>query len=406
MTRPTPSVVIVWLEYSSVATKRHTSSLFIGGRSDDFSSEDVEGYRRWRREVKAMSTPRYSIRTYGPEDEQPVLNLLGQALRGWAVCSDRPGLWRWKHFANPFGPSHVCVACNEKGDLIGVLAFMRMRLRRGDEFIQSVRVVDAAMHPGYQKMGIAFAMRQRLLEAARRDGAILVFATPNELSLPLSIKGGSHLAGLIRPFIRVFNYRRLVLGLVRSRLNRAFSPHYEPRDFFRQEPQPVRAILERREELERLLEQDERHQERSFRIDRSWEYLRWRYGEHPLTTYYTVYREHRGELVGCAIFRTDTYRSLKGIVLNELLSSMSEERLAEAVLNQLEGILSADYLLTYFSEPSMHRRVLSRKGFLRLRRPAFNLTVGVWDPEIGKAPLHLDSWSLTPGDLEESWAWR
>lgn len=355
--------------------------------------------------MRCVETPKYSIRSYQSEDEEQVLALLSHVLQGWAAYSDKRALWHWKHFANPFGPSHVMVACNERGDIIGTLAFMRVLLRREGKFVQSVKIVDSVTHPAYRRMGIALTLRQRLTEEARREGTLLVFNTPNKYTLPISLKIGNRPAGKIRPLIRVFDYRRFALGLGRRLLNKRVSQQSQPGDFFRKKPQPVERLLERREELERLLHRDEQYQNRCFRIHRSCEYLRWRYGEHPQTPYYTVCEEHRGELVGCAIFRADTYYSLRGVVLNELLLGTPEERLVSTLLKQIENILSVDYLLTYFSEGSLHRQILGRRGFLRLPWPAFVLTVGVWDPEIGEAPLNLDNWSLTPGDLEESWAW-
>lgn len=356
--------------------------------------------------MKDTSIAEYSIRTYQPEDEGKLLDFLSQVLQGWAAYSDKSALWRWKHFTNPFGSSHVFVTCNDREDIIGALAFMRWRLRFGHRIIQCVRVTDLATHPDYRRMGIALSLRRHLMEIAQRDGAVLMFNTPNQYSLPISLQAGSRFAGNIRLLIRVLNYRRFVTGLIRNRFNKRFSPQYQPKDFFRHEPLPVRKFMERREELERLLGQDQQSQDKTFRTERSWEYLQWRYARYPLTTYYAMYTKHHGELAGCAIFRADTYHSLKGIVINELLLGTPEEQFVSDLLNQLDGILNVDYVITYFSRGSLQRGVLDKRGFLKIPRRAYNLTTYAWDPEFGDAPFRLDNWGLTPGELEEAWAWR
>jgi GNAT superfamily N-acetyltransferase len=356
--------------------------------------------------MKSIDSPGYSIRGYEPEDEEQVLDLLSQGLQGWAAYSDKRALWRWKHFANPFGPSHVLVACNEGGNIIGALVFMHWQFRFGSQIIQSVRVTDSATLPAYRGLGIATTLRQRLVERAQHEGALLMFGTPNQYALPVSLKVGGQPIGKIRLLLRVLNYRHFVTGLVRSRLREHHSPHDQAQHFFREEPLTVESLLERRGQLTRLLEQDQQFQNKSYRTHRSLEYLQWRYGEHPLISYYTLFREHRGELLGGLIFRTDTYHSLKGIVLNELLLGRADEHLASTILNQLMSTLDADYILTYFSKDSLHRRILGKRGFLRLPLRAYHLTIGVWGPGVGEESRNLDNWGLTPGELEEAWAWR
>lgn len=356
--------------------------------------------------MRATTKAEYTIRDYQPQDEEHGLDFLSQVLQGWSSCPKKTEFWRWKHFANPFGASNVLVACNDRGDIIGLLAFMHWQIRLGSQLIQSVRITDSATHPAYRRLGISSTLRQRLVKVAQREGATLMFGFPNQDSLAVSLMSGGQLAGKIRLLIRVSRHRHFMTGLLRSRLKGQLPPHYQRREFFRQEPLPVESVLERRGELNRLLEQDQRFQNKSCRTERSWEYLRWRYSEHPINTYYTVYKEHRGELLGCVMFRTDTYHSLKGIVLDELLVSRPEKQLAFTLMKELLSVLNVDYVLTCFSEGSLHRRILGKMGFLRLPFRAYNLTVEVWDPEIGKGPLDLESWSLTPGELEEAWAWR
>jgi GNAT superfamily N-acetyltransferase len=356
--------------------------------------------------VREKLKPRYSIRDYQESDEKYLLNFLDRYQGDGVPYPINAEYWHWKNFANPFGPSYVSLACNDHGDIIGVLAFMRWHFRREDQLIQSVRIVNAVTHPEYREEGIATALRQHLMENARKEGALLMFNTPNKNALSVSLKVGSRLVGKLRPCIRILRFRPFLKGLIHSRMNKSFSPPGKTLDFFRCEPLSVSIFEQHREKLSRIVQQDRLLRRNTFRTDRTWDYFRWRYIEHPETPFYTLYLENQNQWDGCIIFRADTYHSLKGIVINEMMMSSPEEHLASKLLNQLVSSLNTDYVLTCFPEGSFHRQILGKNKFRRVPRRSYNLTILVWGAGLGKMPLCMDNWHLTPGELEEAWAWK
>lgn len=126
-------------------------------------------------------------------DIPAIVELLKVSL-GEGLMPKSSAYWHWKHMDNPFGRSPVLLAF-DGNHLVGVRAFMRWGWENGDERIRALRAVDTATHPAYQGKGIFSKLTKALLLASERDGASLVFNTPNEKSLPGYLKMGWSVAG-------------------------------------------------------------------------------------------------------------------------------------------------------------------------------------------------------------------
>ena len=161
-------------------------------------------------------------------------------------------------------------------------------------------------------------------------------------------------------------------------------------------------LLERQSAVERLLEEDEvLWQRRSgIRTRRSWDYLCWRYGEHPTIPYWAVFIERNAHLQGCAIFRTNSRFGLKEVVLCELFLSEPRKDVCRNLLSQLRSSVRADYLITYFPRGSFHRQTLEDWGFRVAPRQGIVFTSRPLVQDLPQDPLQFDSWALTIGDLE------
>lgn len=130
----------------------------------------------------------YEIRPAVPAD-RPALLALAAASLGWHDDERHARLFAWKHDENVFGPSPMWVA-TAGGDVVGLRAFLRWHLRRGDDDLRAVRAVDTATHPDHQGKGLFTALTLEALDAVRDAGVDLVFNTPNDKSLPGYLKMG------------------------------------------------------------------------------------------------------------------------------------------------------------------------------------------------------------------------
>jgi GNAT superfamily N-acetyltransferase len=97
--------------------------------------------------------------------------------------------WVWKHIQNPFGQSPVLLAFEEE-EVIGVRAFLRWEFQEKNQRYHALRAVDTAVHPDYQGKGLFTKLTSQLIEEVQKDGAQMIFNTPNEKSQPGYLKMG------------------------------------------------------------------------------------------------------------------------------------------------------------------------------------------------------------------------
>lgn len=349
-----------------------------------------------------MVVAEYTVRTLGPEDEGEVLHLLQLSLGDGPTGGREPSYWRWKHVTNYFGQSYTRGAYDDSGKLIGMRAFMRWELTSGERTVRAVRAVDTATHPDCRRMGIFSTLTRRVVNDVTNEEVSIVFNSPNNDVLPGYLKLGWHHVTIIHPMIKVLNYPAFTLGLLRNKLGRQASRQHDSEDFFRDRPNSVGDLLEHQWAVEHLVDLNEQtwlHPE-SLRTKRSWDYLCWRYAQHPTIPYYAVCLEHNGQLEACAIFRTNTRFGLKELVLCELLLSEPRQDLVDRLLKKVRSLTRADYLITFFQEATFQRSALDKLGFKAVPRRGMNFAVNPliasWSPD----PLRFSNWGLTMGDLE------
>jgi GNAT superfamily N-acetyltransferase len=344
----------------------------------------------------------YTTRKYQPQDESGVLELMKLSLGESPTLQRTHALWEWKHLSSPFGPSHVRLACEEAGIPVGMRAFMKWQFQVEDRTFAAVRAVDTATHPDYRRLGIFSTLTTQVVDEVQENGVDLIFNTPNEYSMPGYLNMGWHQVATIQPLVKVLNYPAFALGMVRSRLGKQSPRKHGADEFFKETVTPAPVLLERRTALEELLSQDEqcRRMQDGIRTLRSWEYLYWRYGKHPTIPYWTVCTEDGGQLQSCAIFRANTRFGMKEIVLCELLLSHSDEGPARRLLDLLRASVRAEYLVAYFAEGSLHRRIVDRWGFRAVPGRGMHFTVRPLASNLSPDPTSISSWQLTMGDLE------
>lgn len=141
--------------------------------------------------------------------DRPALLALATASLGWRDDERHARLFAWKHDENPFGPSPMWVA-TAGGEVVGLRAFLRWQLRRGDDLLTAVRAVDTATHPDHQGKGLFTALTLHALDAVTDDGVDLVFNTPNDKSLPGYLKMGWREVGRLPTTVRLSAPGRVV----------------------------------------------------------------------------------------------------------------------------------------------------------------------------------------------------
>jgi GNAT superfamily N-acetyltransferase len=340
-----------------------------------------------------------SVRTFAVEDLPRVLDLLDASLGGGPAGRRPPEMFRWKHLDSPFGPSYMLVAeCDER--LIGLRALMRWRFTAGGTTIRAARAVDTATHPDYQGRGVFSLLTKAALEAVAGE-VELIFNTPNGKSGPGYLKMGWQEVGRVPVAVRVRRPVRLLSGLrARSELGPAPSAPAVP----------AARVLERGEEVARLLERDASPEPgpagpagRStgpgrLTTPRDLAYLRWRYGAAPLLGYRAVTEEREGRLAGVAIFRVRPRGRLWEATISEVLAG-GDAHTASRLLRRVAREAKVDHLTFHAPAHSPLARAAARSGFLR--SPAgITLVANPLRRDLRPDPTRLDAWALSLGDLE------
>ena len=333
--------------------------------------------------MKVANRVSFEVRPYRDEDEARVLELLRVSLGGGPAGDRSPAFFRWKHFENPFGRSHMLVA-EQQGRLVGLRAFMRWELTTGDRTVRAVRAVDTATHPEFRGQGVFRRLTLQALDDLRGD-AELVFNTPNEKSLPGYLKMGWRTVGRAPVWIRARRPLRVLRGFRTARGPTGM----------RAGP-PVAAVTadEALRDAEGLQSFWGPYPGAGLATRRSLEYLRWRYGRAPLLGYRAV---RHGDAIG--IFRVRPRGGLWETTVAELLVPSGDRATPRRLLSAIRRAAGVDHVACSFPAGSQQARALRAAGFVRVPG-GMTLVVNPLAGDLPIDPTDLSSWALALGDLE------
>lgn len=331
------------------------------------------------------------IRPATGHDVDGILGLVRASL-GDQVPFDRE-YWTWKHQANPFGPS-PCLLAESDGRLAGLRAFMRWRWRAGGTEASAVRAVDTATHPDFRGQGIFNRLTLQLRDEMAREGAALVFNTPNAQSRPGYLKMGWTLVGRSTLWVRPVRPLRFLRALRRERLGGAEG-----------EPPPVEAApagdVLRQPGVQRLVEAAVRPSGRRLHTPVTARYLQWRYADVPGFRYHALSRGE-GEDGALTLVRSRRRGALREIRICDVVvgPSRAARTNLRALLRQVSRAADVDVVLGIAAGRPALQRALLATGFVPVPRAGPILTVYPFPTSDLPDPRRLSSWAATIGDLE------
>jgi GNAT superfamily N-acetyltransferase len=323
------------------------------------------------------------VRPFQAEDEQGVLEVLAAAFGRWP--SGIPGasareFFHWKHMACPFGPSTLIVA-EADGAIIGCHAYMPWRLRAGRRDLATMRGVDLAVRPAYQRMGVSTAMRAA---ASFGDDVAFMWSNPNKQNRPGALNAGMQMVGNLPRFLLPRRPLRRTLWRVCARASRA--PEWVPieagtaAEVLRD---PVHASL--------LLAETKWPAGRMATV-KALDYLRWRYGHFKE---YRAITTDSAAARGIAIFRMRRHERFWVSDVCELLVEGDDGHTARRLLHGVRDAAPADFTSCGFSS----RRHAARFGFMQTRGVTDLMTLPL-QQDLAPDPTQRASWALSRGDLE------
>lgn len=318
--------------------------------------------------------PELTFRRAQDADVPRMVDLMRTSL-GEGTVPRTEAFFRWKHLEGPFGPSPILLA--EDGDrLVGLRAFLRWQLRRGERSLRAVRAVDTATHPDYRGRGIFRRLTMGLVEELKTEGVDFVFNTPNDKSGPGYLKMGWRTVGRLPVLLRP----RLALALRLLRRS----------DWGRIDPDEATA-LERAVDDSRIggwfgeMAGERGHTERTPA------YLRWRYLDVPGVAYGASF-DPRSHLL---VFRRRLRRGLRELTLCEVVLA-PRRGAALAVGRALMSVArGAEVVSMAATSGERVRRWATLAGFIPLSGPVLTSR-----PLAGPPIEGFDGWLWSLGDLE------
>ena len=324
-------------------------------------------------------------------DESALLELLRVSMGEDAVAWT-PAFWRWKHEANPFGPSAVLVA-EAEGQLVGLRAFMRWTWRSAGQEVPAVRAVDTATHPDWRGQGLFKRLTLQLRDEMAEEGVAFVFNTPNAQSRPGYLKMGWSLVGKPTLWVRPVQPVRLARSLRREGLA---GEEGEP---------PVVDAMPVAEALARPvvypIVEAAANGDAAYHTASRMDYLRWRYAEVPGFTYYAAARGEgaRGALLMMRARQRGAVRELR--ICDLIVGPTTEARRnARVLLGRVARVADVDVVIV-MRPPALPAHVLVQAGYLPAPHTGPILTTYPLPAAAGLPdPCRLARWSASVGDLE------
>lgn len=204
------------------------------------------------------------IREPKQEDIDSIIILL-QASLGESLLKKSAEIWNFKHVINPFGESKVLLA-EQDSQILGIRAFMTWRWQMGNQVWNAYRAVDTATDPNHQGKGIFKKLTLQALNEIHKNGDCFVFNTPNDQSRPGYLKMGWQEVGKIKVTLVPTFFYALPFLFSKMKIENTITP------------KQLQALCE--------IQNRELATKNVLFTPKSASYLKWRYEQNPLQTYF------------------------------------------------------------------------------------------------------------------------
>jgi GNAT superfamily N-acetyltransferase len=329
------------------------------------------------------------IREAIPADIPEIVSLLKQSL-GETLMPKSVGYWNWKHNENPFGKSPVLVA-RERGEIIGVRAFMRWQWVYNNEIFNAVRAVDTATHPSFQGKGIFKKLTLSLLEFCKANNDSFVFNTPNKSSKPGYIKMGWRACGNLPIYFYPIKPIKILRNLILGRQGSVdLSVEQSSLAYYLDHPA-----------LDELIAANKKLSVDYIVSNHSREYFKWRYRDNPVAYYAAHGLEEDNRVKGLLFYRLKTTKAGNELRITDILAddASTAKRLVSGLTNKIKNFETTDKIdyLT-ISGCSSHKvfswfiprlKIGPVVTFREINRSEFNMmnNFNTWRPSLGDLEL-------------------
>lgn len=259
------------------------------------------------------STATYPIDVASTEDLPSILDLMKSEYVYPYTDAD---YWHWRYFDNPVAEVQVYVARNEQGEVISLQAVSAYKFVVSGEVRKAHLFTGAITHPDYRRLGLFRSLVKEITEDLRQQGDYIIFTFPNENS----VQGFRRFDGWKQQELLSLHVRPLSPLPSFSSGNRAANGNILISETSRFETS-TDALL--RKSFVRS----------GTFVDRSREYLKWRYADNP-TSSYTILTAHTSdeELAGYVVLKEYPFLKQRSGLIIDLVAS--NDQACKALVNE------------------------------------------------------------------------
>lgn len=259
--------------------------------------------------------------------------------------------WQFDNYANPSKDSYTTVGMFYKNELVGTFGRFPLAYALYQKTVEGNCMANLIIKKNLRSMGYGYL----LLEQASRPGDIAIDHTINEAAWPMFMKAGWQGENLKR-FVYIINPKNELYHLPEMR----------------EAPVSTNGLL-----FERIARFDnsistfwERVRNRyPITIERTQEYLNWRYADNPLTSYHHCIARDGNDIKAFAILRIEEVRrdgKPIGVQAARLIDFVSDEEAERFMLMQVIKFCRGRNIdfMDYFTSGNFHDEALADVGFI------------------------------------------
>lgn len=306
--------------------------------------------------------------------------------------------WKWRYFQNPVASVMVYVARTQTGKIAAMQAVSRYSFRSGRQVREAHMLTGALTAPQYRRMGLFRSLVQKICHDLSMRETPLLFTFPNKVS----VKGFRMISGwnenetlslYVRP---LFSFRGGGKKLHDQKDKRLLKEKLRGLDIVRQPDFPKGG-----DELLKSLDAG------LYYIDRSKEYLTWRYCSGTANEYEIFHALHGGEHEGYVVLTSREFKGFAAGLVVDLAArsnAVAQELLRSVVIEStLHGFRVISFLVgrtNPFAEALKMNNFVKWPSALSTRRfYHYAYSSNEFGNETKPAPTDLE-WYLTWGDTD------
>jgi hypothetical protein len=351
----------------------------------------------------------WSIRTFAEGDEGKILELW-RAVHPERQVIEQPWLrWRrWMYKETP-GGSKTWLA-DDNGKVVGQRSVIFRNLKVGNDVVKTWSGINAAVHPDYRHQKIYTTLHTISRSEFKKTGIHISLGFPNNNSFPLGVKLGNYNLGFGRKMVKVLKWDNILKTRIRSKFILQFcvlgSRVVNILLFRASRTQAIKGLtITQVSSFDKRIDTFWSKVSSQFQIilERSTNYLNWRFVNVPDTNYYKYIAEKAGEIHGYLVLRYFQDEHKKKAVIYDFLAE--SKKVAHCLLStaseqcRKDGI---DYISWCGISNKAHRSVIKKNGFMdNPFGKGWRFTGYSSHPDISKEFLtNPNNWLVQTGDSD------